>query len=781
MALFFAASFFFPARGVSAATVQYIYDELGRLTAVIDPTADVTEYVYDEVGNILSVSRRSASQVSIISFTPNRGLVGQAVAIIGTAFSPVPAQNQVKFNGTAAIVTAATATSLVTTVPLGATTGPISVTTPAGTATSSDAFSLREAPLIASFTPAIGEPGGTLSIAGRGFTEPGLSVIVNKTQAQVVSTTLSSFTGRIPSATGGKITVTNELGSATSADDLFIVPPPRSAADVAATGRIAIDGPGRVLALTEGKVGLLLFDGVAGASGIRVSLGNVILSGGTFSVFRPDGVPLASAVSFGSIGSNLALSSLPTTGTYGILVAADAGVGGNVTVTVSTGAANSLSIGETIVLSVPAANQTASFTFSGAAGDFLGLDFSNVSVSGATVQVLLPNGQPIGLGPQGVVFVQVPAGTGAGVRMQALPITGTYTVRVSGTSAGSAQVTLWRDVPDTVTFDTPLDVNFAFRNQQARLKFSGTAGQNLGVNISPLTLAVGGTVQVLQPNGQPIGLGFIGTVQEPFAAGTGAGIRMQALPVTGIYTVVIATTGGATGTARVTVWNELVGPLQEGVQTLQTVSFPQQALRFSFTGAIGDSLGLDLAEVNVTSGGVPRDVSVQVLLPNGQPIGLGPQGVVSVQVPTGVGAGIRMQALPVAGTYTVLVQPVAGATGTLKLALWRDVPTQLTIGTPFALTIPFRNQAARLPFVGALGDALAVELGSVTLPSGGTLQVLQANGQPLGLGAGFVSVTFTTAGGITNIQGLPAAGTYTVVISPSASGTGGATVRVFRR
>jgi len=347
----FAASLFSIIGGAQAATVQYVYDELGRLVAVIDPSTDVTEYAYDEVGNLLSVSRRSSAQVSIVSFSPNRGQVGQVVTIVGTAFSANAAQNEVRFNGTAALVTSATLTSLVTSVPLGATTGPISVTAPSGTATSTTAFVVREVPQIASFSPAIGEPGGILTLAGRGFLELALSLVVNKTKVPVISATAAALTAGIPSATGGKVSVTTELGTATSTDDLFIVPPPRTAADVVATARIAIGDPGRVLALSGGKVGLVLFDGVAGTSGIRVSLRDVTLSGGTFSIFRPDGTPLASAVSFGAAGANLVLSSLPVTGTYGVLVVANAGAGGNVTVAASTGAASGASMAAVAMVS----------------------------------------------------------------------------------------------------------------------------------------------------------------------------------------------------------------------------------------------------------------------------------------------------------------------------------------------------------------------------------------------------------------------------------------------
>ena len=58
-------------RTLSAQTVvQYDYDALGRLIAVVDPTGDTATYTYDAVGNVLSISRHGSSQVSIITFLP---------------------------------------------------------------------------------------------------------------------------------------------------------------------------------------------------------------------------------------------------------------------------------------------------------------------------------------------------------------------------------------------------------------------------------------------------------------------------------------------------------------------------------------------------------------------------------------------------------------------------------------------------------------------------------------------------------------------------------------
>lgn len=77
---------------------------------------------------------------TITSFNPTNGTVGATVAIQGTAFDPAPGKTIVKFNGVGAVVTSLSQTSIQTAVPLGATTGRITVEPPNGTATSTDDF-----------------------------------------------------------------------------------------------------------------------------------------------------------------------------------------------------------------------------------------------------------------------------------------------------------------------------------------------------------------------------------------------------------------------------------------------------------------------------------------------------------------------------------------------------------------------------------------------------------------------------------------------------------------
>lgn len=126
--------------------VHYIYDDLGRLAGVVDPDGNVATYTYDAVGNILAITRHNVADISepvaITLVSPNHGKIGTPVSIFGKGFSPGPAQNTVSFSGALATVIGATATSFTTTVPPGALTGVITVTTPLGTATSPEPFTI---------------------------------------------------------------------------------------------------------------------------------------------------------------------------------------------------------------------------------------------------------------------------------------------------------------------------------------------------------------------------------------------------------------------------------------------------------------------------------------------------------------------------------------------------------------------------------------------------------------------------------------------------------------
>jgi YD repeat-containing protein len=166
------SALFVPTQAQNAVTSQYFYDDRGRLVKVVDSSGNVVEYVYDGAGNIVEVRRSTVgTALSIFNFTPQRGAPRSRVTISGQGFSPVASGNEVRFNGVAAGVVSATSNRLVVTVPIGATTGPISVTVGGATAQTDRDFTVLPAPIITSVSPrfAVRPSTLTLSLQVNGF------------------------------------------------------------------------------------------------------------------------------------------------------------------------------------------------------------------------------------------------------------------------------------------------------------------------------------------------------------------------------------------------------------------------------------------------------------------------------------------------------------------------------------------------------------------------------------------------------------------------------------
>ena len=148
----------------------------------------------------------------ITEIGPGAAFPGQEVTIYGANFSSAAADNVVSFNGTAATVTATTTLEITTTVPVGATTGNVTVTTNNMTS-EGFAFTVTEPviPSITSIDPTSGKVGSTVVITGTDFsTVPSENTVsFNGTLATVSECTSTSITTSVPAgATTGPVTVT---------------------------------------------------------------------------------------------------------------------------------------------------------------------------------------------------------------------------------------------------------------------------------------------------------------------------------------------------------------------------------------------------------------------------------------------------------------------------------------------------------------------------------------------------------------------------------------------
>lgn len=167
---------------------------------------------------------------TITSFTPATSAVGGTITIRGTGFVNV---SSVQFNGvSAATFTVNSRQRITATVPAGATTGAISVTTPSGTATSATNLTITaNAPTITSFNPGSGDaavgatPGTSVQINGSGFFAGTITSVSFNGVNQPVFTRNNNgrITVRVPAgATTGKIAVTTTNGTAFSANNFIV-------------------------------------------------------------------------------------------------------------------------------------------------------------------------------------------------------------------------------------------------------------------------------------------------------------------------------------------------------------------------------------------------------------------------------------------------------------------------------------------------------------------------------------------------------------------------------
>ncbi len=737
--------------GQAAGPKNYVYDALGRLKAVTDPASYTGIYNYDAVGNVRSIARQSATQLAILDFSPTSGVVGTAVTIYGTAFSSTPVSNTVKFNGVAATVLSATSTQIVAKVPTGATSGLITVTTGAMTVSSATAFAVGSAaPVISSISPTIVNPGGSILINGSNL-DPTLANNTVRLNGLFQTTTAVSSTRATvllaADATSGHIMLTTPGGQDTSSD-IFIPPAPYSTADVAFTGRMTA-GASKIVALTTaGKIGLLLFDGSAGQQ-LTLTTSNSSMDPGYLTVYRPDGTLLIPATWFGTGATFVESITLPANGSYTIQIASSTPSSGRVTIslysfldisgTVAPGTA------KTVSMTIP--GQNARLTFSGLTGQRVSVRVTSATLGNASLFILQPTGESIngmGIG-RGSAFMDAVS----------LPVSGTYTLLVdpAGSETGSVTFTLYSftDVSGTVTPGSARTVALTTPGQNARLTFNGLAGQRVSLRATNSTLA-SAAITIAQPNGDVIGsLGIYATV---------AFMDAVALPVAGTYTLMVNPTDLVTGSLTFTLYSfaDVGGSVTPGTARTITTTFPGQNARLTFSGSMGQRVSLRATSSTLTN------AYVAVAQPNGDIIG--------GQILNG--GFMDAVALPVTGTYTLVVDPEAIATGSLTFTLYSfaDISGTVTAGTPITISTTIPGQNARLGYNGSAGQRISLHLDKTTIASG-SLSIIQPGGNVL------ASADLAMPGAFVDAIVLPVSGAYTILWNPNDQVIGSSTFTLY--
>jgi hypothetical protein len=171
------------------------------------------------LGGSLEVPTPFSVAPRIDGFTPLTGSAGTSVTISGSAFLGA---TDVSFAGTAASFTVQSYSRIVAVAPVGAASGPITVTTPDGTATSVAAFGI--APSISAFTPAKATVGTSVTITGASLS--GASAVkFNGAAATFAVTSPTGIVAVVPAAaSSGKISVTVAGTTVKSRATFYVLP-----------------------------------------------------------------------------------------------------------------------------------------------------------------------------------------------------------------------------------------------------------------------------------------------------------------------------------------------------------------------------------------------------------------------------------------------------------------------------------------------------------------------------------------------------------------------------
>jgi YD repeat-containing protein len=545
--------------------ITYAYDPAGRLVGVSDSASNTASYSYDLVGNLLAIATNPTSQTSVIGFDPVSGSSGIPVTISGTGFSSTIAQNSVSFNGTPATVTSATQTQLVATVPLGAATGPIAVTTPNGTASSASSFVIggnANAPTISGFSPNIAASGTTLTINGTNFDTTAandLTLINRLARSSITAATQASLATTVPTnATTGYISVTTPSGKATSSAYLFVPPSPYNNSQVVFAGALPFQTPTTVNFTAASQIALLAFDGTAGQRVVLYLSASSSSSVYAVTLRSPSGAQLQwpnTSVN----GTYSSVTTLPATGTYTVLsVLTTAGSTNSLTTTlynVPPDVTATMTVGgPSVPVNLPTVGQSAKISFAGTVGQRVSLVFSNNS-PGFTPYVNI-------VGPDLNLFRNNRAGAaGPGLFTNApitLPQSGTYTIilqtisiYLSGMTTGPGSVTLAlynvpADVTGTASVNGPaLPVGITGFGQNATITFTGTSGQAVTVHLTNNTICQL-FVELFDANG-------VNYLTQLYTCSSNFNLPQQTLSTTGTYTILIDPQDTATGSVSVSV------------------------------------------------------------------------------------------------------------------------------------------------------------------------------------------------------------------------------------
>jgi hypothetical protein len=479
--------------------------------------------------------------------------------------------------------------------------------------------------------------------------------------------------------------------------------------------------------------------GTTGGAEIILGItGSTLPSGGSMQLRAPNGA-IAAVGSFTGAGGFVRLGA-PSSGPYTLEVTPNGNGTGSFVARLYTDVNETIVLDESKVITLPLAGQRARISFTAAAGDMLGIDFSEVAFGTGSFHILGPGNTCCYVFNTGV-----PA-AGTFQRMGTAPTAGTYTIVLDVAATGSVRLKVWKETIVAVALDDPAPVTLSApnRGQHIRFSFQGIAGKVVGLEFT--NVAFGGnaaTYFVLTPSNS---IYVFNTGIPP----SGLLHRAGAAPVTGTY--IGDLTPSAPGSVALRVWKDVEVQAILDQPTEISIAKPGQIAKVSFDATTSDFVGVQWKNVTFPSG-----ASFFATRPEGSlfvnTTQIGPSGETT----------LRLERAPQTGTYVATMTPHANATGSITFTPWKDVTVPLTIGAPTTISIPIGSQQGRPFFTGTTGQALSLALSGSTLT--GNAYLLDPAGTVI-----FGPIGFASAPIAIDLPALPREGTYTVQLATGVAG-----------
>ena len=707
----------------------YQYDPNGRLRSV-ESQGQSAEYDYDQRGNIIRVKATTGTSPVVTSFAPDYGPPGVNILLTGANFTPT---SSVYFGGAlgGTLAVSTDGTQITAQVPQNAVSGPITVTTSAGTATSNDTFTVTSfgvAPTITSFSPSLVQSGGTVTIVGQhldpiaGETSVALDGIdVTPPQAAITD---SAITVTVPVyAWSGQFTISTPYGSATSTSSLTVVPyfvnptqattlPPITVGSAGDSISLSTNSEAAAIATFQGQQGVFYTIQTSGFSNSTASA--------SIEVYSPTGSQVGTDTGIIWVSKDaptVHLPPLPSTGVYTIVITnADAKLGFSLALQ-----QDSILNVDGAATSVPqtGAGQSVRLTFPAQAGDKLGFGLTalNFAIGTSTsksayVEIDDPLGNSMWMGNLGYSPSCVSAAANCGYAIPAAPSTGTYqfvVTPVDNTAKMSFGLIASHDVVNAAltTNGTAQPMTIARQGQNGWYSFTTNSQyQQAVLDLSTMsTTPINGTlnVSVLNPNGTDL------QIPKAVTAKLGATSSFNlSLEAAGTYWIYINPSAAATAKLYASVLSATPNALTIGsINVPFEKTQPGQNVVFTFSATQGENLGFGITSLSLS----PTSSSMTVAV-----VGPGGNNWVSESCTPANSkqCDLDLVSAPATGTYTVTISPsTATTTMSFSASLTDDTvqaiapgatnPTPLSIASPgqngwytFTSSTPYQNATLSL-------------------------------------------------------------------------------------